>query len=83
MFIVNSLWIFSLFLCAVSSPNGENSGEEKVSFGDEPIEDYPSLVSLIMYYKSKNETEQMFGGTLITAELDDGWNNGSSLFPPV
>ncbi|CAG7827945.1 unnamed protein product, partial [Allacma fusca] len=64
--LLNSLWIFSLFLCAVTSPDGENSGEEKVSFGDEPIEDYPSLVSLIMYYKSKNETRRMCGGTLIT-----------------
>ncbi|CAG7716111.1 unnamed protein product [Allacma fusca] len=54
------------FINSFSLPNGENSGQEKVSFGDEPIEDYPSLVSLIMYYKSKNETEQMCGGTLIT-----------------
>ncbi|CAG7823649.1 unnamed protein product, partial [Allacma fusca] len=47
--LANLLLIVSLFLCAVSSPFEENAGEEKVSFGDEPIEDYPSLVSLNLF----------------------------------
>ncbi|CAG7823650.1 unnamed protein product [Allacma fusca] len=64
MFLGNTLAAVSLLLFVAGSPMVRNPGEERVQLGDEPVENYPSLVSVGLSFK--DGVGSLCGGTLIT-----------------